>query len=137
MDHGGVAAYSFTARRRATYLRALEEGMTRTAAAAAAGVPLRTVQRHAQRDPELRAAVEEAEDCAVVMVEDALFTTAQRGNVRAQELFLVNRAPGRWRRAGDAEAAAAGAATGLVRALVASVKAEPPEEDGTPREDSA
>ena len=78
-------------------LASLEGGGSIHAACKAAQIDRKTLYRWRKDDPELEAAVQSARITAIEVVEDALFLTAQKGNVTAQIFFLCNRASKRWR----------------------------------------
>jgi hypothetical protein len=87
----------FNAERKEAYLERLREGMRRGKAAQAVGVDRSTVWRAVQEDPEFAAAVDQAELDACEIIEDALFESAKKGNVTAQQVWLYNRHPDRWK----------------------------------------
>lgn len=89
--------YKFTKARQAEFLRLTREGMRRSAAARKVGLTPSTVIHHAANYPEFAKALDEAEREATDQVEDALFQSALGGNVTAQQVWLYNRAPERWR----------------------------------------
>lgn len=67
-----------------------------TAAAEAIGVSASTLHKERLRDPDFDAAVAAANVSFDDLVEDALLSTALKGNVKAMELWLYNRSPQRW-----------------------------------------
>ena len=87
----------FNAERKEAYLERLREGMRRGKAAQAVGVDRSTVWRAVQEDPEFAAAVDQAELDACEIIEDALFESAKKGNVTAQQVWLYNRHPDCWK----------------------------------------
>jgi hypothetical protein len=73
------------------FLSLLRAGNTITGSCEALGVSYWTVRSHRKRDQRFDGKVRAALDCAVAMVEDALYTEAVKGNVTAIIFFLVNR----------------------------------------------
>jgi len=91
-----IKSYKFTDNKKDEYLELLRQGGRRYASAKAVGVTPQTVNAHVKDDPNFAKAVDEAEMEANEQVEDALFMTATSGNVTAMQVWLYNRAPGRW-----------------------------------------
>ena len=91
-----IKSYKFTDNKKDEYLELLRQGGRRYASAKAVGVTPQTVNAHVKDDPNFAKAVDEAEVEANEQVEDALFMTATSGNVTAMQVWLYNRAPGRW-----------------------------------------
>ena len=91
-----IKSYKFTDNKKDEYLELLRQGGRRYASAKAVGVTPQTVNAHVKDDPNFARAVDEAEMEANEQVEDALFMTATSGNVTAMQVWLYNRAPGRW-----------------------------------------
>ncbi|MGH2469638.1 MAG: hypothetical protein ACRDGF_06165 [Chloroflexota bacterium] len=89
--------YKFTARKRAAFLKLLTEGQRRGAAAEAVGVTRQTAQQTYALESDFASQVDEAELAANEPVEDALYQAAVSGNVRAEEVWLYNRLPDRWK----------------------------------------
>lgn len=89
--------YKFTKEKQEEFLRLTQEGQRRSAAARAIGLRPQTVSYHAIKYPAFAKALDEAEREATEQVEDALFQSALGGNVTAQQVWLYNRAPDRWR----------------------------------------
>ena len=88
--------------KKAEFLRLLrEKRCSRMAAADGVGTSRITVWRHMDADPDFRRRVSEAEMDVerekILEVEDALFQAAINGHVTAQQVFLYNRAPERWK----------------------------------------
>lgn len=79
------------------YLRLLRDGQRRGQAARACGVSYETVRLHLHAEPWFAHAVHDAEMDANEVVENALFETAKAGNVLAQQVWLYNRSPDRWK----------------------------------------
>lgn len=88
--------YRLNERRRQAYLGFLAGGLRRGAAAAAAGVSRMQITRYMATNEEFAKAVDEAEMSACEPVENALYKSAIGGNVIAAQVWLYNRAPGRW-----------------------------------------
>lgn len=86
----------FNATARAAYLKAIEDGCSMTEAAAAIGLDRTTVWAYRKQHPEFEEQIFEAERASVAVVESALFEQCRKGNVRAIEFYLCNRAPERW-----------------------------------------
>jgi len=91
-----IKSYKFTDNKKDEYLELLRQGGRRYASAKAVGVTPQTVNAHVKDDPNFAKDVDEAEVEANEQVEDALFMTATSGNVTAMQVWLYNRAPGRW-----------------------------------------
>ena len=100
----------FDAIKREKYLDLLREGGRRQASAHAVGVDHKTVTKAMDSDPDFAAAVSLAEANANEIIENALFKSAkgywkgegeQRryypGNVTAQQVWLYNRNPEKWK----------------------------------------
>ena len=88
----------------AVYLESRRQGCTITAACAAAGIDPSTFRKQRKKDPTLAIRDELAKESSVATVEGAVFKAASepdhhvRDNVKAQELFLYNRASDRYRK---------------------------------------
>lgn len=104
-DHGPT---KFDTVKRKAYLDLLASGGRRIASAIAVGVHIKTVERAIQADPDFAEAVSHAEMAANQKVEDALYQSALNGNVTAQQVWLYNRDPHRWRDARRVEHTGAG-----------------------------
>jgi len=65
-------------------------------AAASAGIAESTLLKGRHQDPDFDHALLAAERHSVAKVEDTLYKTALKGNVRACETILYNRSPDRW-----------------------------------------
>lgn len=89
-------AYRFNATRQAQYLDLLRQGLRRGKAAEATGVTRQLVNKYIHENEAFAAEVDKAEMDAVELVEDALWKAATGGNVVAIQVWLYNRAPGRW-----------------------------------------
>jgi len=82
-------------------LEALNGGQARYRACESVGISLATFYRWLKQDKKFAREVAEAEEIAVMVVEDALYAKAVRGDVRAMIFFLTNRRPNRWKVAGN------------------------------------
>jgi hypothetical protein len=82
-------------------LEGLNGGLSRYKACENAGISLATFYRWLKQDKKFAKEVAEAEEVAVMMVEDALYVKAVKGDVRAMIFFLTNRRPNRWKVAGN------------------------------------
>jgi len=78
----------------------LLEGKARANACAEAGVSRATFYRWLKKDKRFAREVAEAEELAVMLVEDALYLKAIKGDVRAMIFFLTNKRPERWKAEG-------------------------------------
>ena len=74
----------------------LKEGVGRTAACKKLNVARSTFNRHLNSNQKFNEAVHAAEMDANEVIEMALFSTAKKGNVTAQQVWLYNRSPERW-----------------------------------------
>lgn len=83
--------------KRQKYLEQIQQGVGRYAAAAAAGTSPRTIERHLEASKTFRDQVSQAELTINETVENALYQSAISGNVVAQQVWLYNRQPERWR----------------------------------------
>ena len=77
------------------YLEALERGLSRTRAAAQAGVSYQTVYNYRKKNPDFELEEHNAKQRAIGVIENAGFELAQR-NVTANIFWLKNQAPERW-----------------------------------------
>lgn len=96
-EAGETHRNKFDTIKKAKYIEYIANGHTRGYAATLAGVHRATVSIHIKKDKEFRDAVSQAEIDAIGKVENALFEAATRGNVTAQQVFLYNRDPERWK----------------------------------------
>lgn len=87
----------FSEVRRIRYLGRLAAGSARMNAARSAGVSYELIRMYRKAHPEFSQEEEAAELEACGAVEGALFTSAIKGNVTAQQVYLYNRAPDRWK----------------------------------------
>jgi len=82
---------------REEYLKALrEKGLSLRKAAESIGIHRDTIYAYRLANPDYEVEVQKARLSAVEFVEDALYEQCTRGNVRAIEFFLCNRAQDRW-----------------------------------------
>ncbi len=93
---GKKRPWKFDEARRRRYCELLARGGRRIVSARAVGVDIKTVERAITSDKAFAEAVSGAEMEADQHVEDALYKSALRGNVTAQQVWLYNRRPDRW-----------------------------------------
>ena len=74
----------------------LKEGVGRTAACKKLNIARSTFNRCLNSNQKFNEAVHAAEMDANEVIEMALFSTAKKGNVTAQQVWLYNRSPERW-----------------------------------------
>jgi hypothetical protein len=86
----------FDAARREIFLDFLRKGIRRTQACKKTGIGRGTFNRCMNANPKFAAEVAQAETDANELVEQALFNSALKGNVTAQQVWLYNRDPVRW-----------------------------------------
>ena len=79
------------------YIENLKNGTTRGEAAEAAKTCTSTIWNWRKEDPEFAKEEEEALESRITIIEDALHTNAQKGNVIAQIFWLKNRGRGKWK----------------------------------------
>ncbi len=89
----------FDAVKKKEYIRLLTAGGRRMACAAQVGVNARTVEKHMHKYPAFAEDVSYAETTANERVEGAMYLSAIGGNVTAQQVWLYNRSPERWKNA--------------------------------------
>jgi hypothetical protein len=82
-------------------LEALNNGLARYKACETVGISPVTFYRWLKQDKKFAREVAEAEEIAVMIVEDVLYAKAIKGDVRAMIFFLTNRRPNRWKVAGN------------------------------------
>lgn len=78
-------------------LESLRNGESIVTACKAAGIHPATFWRWRKADSELDAETEAAISSRVMIVEDALYANALKGNVTAQMFYLMNQASERWK----------------------------------------
>ena len=89
-------AGKFGVRKQQQFLKLLEEGSRRGAAASQVGISYVTVWRRIRDDQDFADLVDSVEMKADEEVEDALREAALSGNVTACQVWLYNRQPERW-----------------------------------------
>ena len=82
-------------------LKSLAGGSTQFVACKAAGINDGTLWRWRVADARLDRLIDKVLDVRVKFVEDALYQTALKGSVQAQQYFLNNRARNKWQQAPD------------------------------------
>lgn len=90
-------SYKFGAIKKREFLKLLQEGARRGAAAEAVGITRETVRQYMKEELDFAAAVDQAEMDAHELIEDALFLAAQSGNVVAGIFYLCNRMSEKWK----------------------------------------
>lgn len=86
----------FDAARREIFLDLLRKGVRRTQACKKAGISRPTFNKCMNNNKKFAAEVAQAESDANELVEQAMFSSALKGNVTAQQVWLYNRDPDRW-----------------------------------------
>jgi len=86
----------FDAARREIFLDLLRKGIRRTQACKKAGISRPTFNKCMNNNKKFAAEVAQAETDANELVEQAMFSSALKGNVTAQQVWLYNRDPDRW-----------------------------------------
>jgi hypothetical protein len=86
----------FDAARREIFLDLLRKGIRRTQACKKAGISRPTFNKCMNNNKKFAAEVAQAETDANELVEQAMFNSALKGNVTAQQVWLYNRDPERW-----------------------------------------
>lgn len=86
----------FDAARREIFLDLLRKGIRRTQACKKAGISRPTFNKYMNNNKKFAAEVAQAETDANELVEQAMFSSALKGNVTAQQVWLYNRDPDRW-----------------------------------------
>src|SRR5574344_2031628 len=86
----------FDAARRELFLDLLRKGIRRTQACKKAGISRPTFNKCMNNNKKFAAEVAQAETDANELVEQAMFNSALKGNVTAQQVWLYNRDPERW-----------------------------------------
>jgi hypothetical protein len=84
-------------KRQEGFLTSLEGGVSILKASKAAGIDYKTIWNWRKDDEEFDNKVTAILDSRIMIVEDALFLNAAKGNVIAQIFWLKNRSNGRWR----------------------------------------
>jgi hypothetical protein len=78
-------------------LRSLKSGASLVQSCKGIGIDVSTFWKWRQKSPKLEAKVYEIMDSRISIVEDALYNAAVKGNVKACETFLFNRAHTKWK----------------------------------------
>ena len=86
----------FDAARREIFLDLLRKGVRRTQACKKAGISRPTFNKYMNNNKKFAAEVAQAETDANELVEQAMFSSALKGNVTAQQVWLYNRDPEHW-----------------------------------------
>lgn len=86
----------FDAARREIFLDLLRKGIRRTQACKKAGISRPTFNKYMNNNKKFAAEVAQAETDANELVEQAMFSSALKGNVTAQQVWLYNRDPEHW-----------------------------------------
>ena len=84
-------------RRKEGFLESLDNGVSVLKASKAAGIAYKTIWRWRKDDPDFDAEILSIQDSRIMIVEDALFLNAAKGNLGAQIFWLKNRSGGRWK----------------------------------------
>ena len=90
-------AYKFTPEKQEQYLKLLSKGGRRHASAYKIGVTPALICAVRKRDPEFAKDMALAERIANEHVESAMYQSALEGNVTAQQVWLYNRMPQKWK----------------------------------------
>jgi hypothetical protein len=108
----------FDEARRAAFLDKIAEGRSLEGAAMDVGLTRSALWHILAVDPAFDAQVQSAEELACGPVEEALYGAARSGrDIRASELWLINRAPRRWRAKQGANAISITAGAGSTVAI--------------------
>lgn len=84
-------------KRQNSFLKSLEGGVSVLKASKAADIDYKTIWRWRRDDEEFNENVMVILDSRIMIVEDALFLNAAKGNLGAQVFYLKNRARDRWK----------------------------------------
>lgn len=79
-------------------ISSLENGCSIAKACSGANVSTVAFYKWRKADPKLAETVEEIIESRIMVVEDAVYFSAVNGDSRAQEFYLTNRAPDRWKK---------------------------------------
>jgi len=93
----GINGSKFDAIKQQEYIQQLSQGVGRCAAAEAVGVNVKTVERHMKADKAFAENVSTAEMFRDDQMVNALYQSGINGNVIAQQVWLYNRRPDRWK----------------------------------------
>lgn len=89
--------YKFTPEKQKEYLKLLVDGGRRHASAYKIGVTPALIVAVRKRDQEFAKAMDLAERVANEHIESAMYQSAINGNVTAQQVWLYNRMPDKWK----------------------------------------
>lgn len=89
--------YKFTTEKQREYLELLAKGGRRHASAYKIGITPANICAKRKTDPEFKKAMDLAERIANEHVESAMYRSAIKGNVTAQQVWLYNRMPHKWK----------------------------------------
>lgn len=92
-----IDAIVFRQKRQDGFLKSLEGGVSVLKASKAADIDYKTIWRWRKDDEEFDNKVTAILDSRIMIVEDALFLNAAKGNLGAQVFYLKNRAQKRWK----------------------------------------
>jgi hypothetical protein len=92
-----MTATKLTPEKQEEYLEKLRQGCTFSNAAAVVGVRRQTVWSLRKKNKTFDERVKEAQRSCCAQVENALFKSAIEGNTTAQQVFLYNRCPEKWK----------------------------------------
>lgn len=84
-------------KRQKVFLKSLEGGVSVLKASKAANIDYKTIWRWRKDDEEFNIEIMSILDSRIMIVEDALFLNAAKGNLGAQVFYLKNRARDRWK----------------------------------------
>jgi len=84
-------------KRQEAFLKSLEGGVSVLKASKAAGIDYKTIWIWRKESEEFNKKVTSILDSRIMIVEDALFLNAAKGNLGAQIFWLKNRSKGRWK----------------------------------------
>ena len=84
-------------KRKEGFLKNLDGGVSVLKASKTAGIAYMTIWRWRKEDPEFDAAIGAIMESRIMIVEDALYLNAAKGNLGAQIFWLKNRSGGRWK----------------------------------------
>jgi len=84
-------------KRKEGFLESLDNGVSILKASKGAGVDYSTIWRWRRDDSEFDEKITAIMDSRIMIVEDALFLNAAKGNLGAQIFWLKNRSGGRWK----------------------------------------
>ena len=84
-------------KRQEGFLQSLEGGVSVLKASKTAGIDYKTIWRWRRDDEEFDNKVTAILDSRIMIIEDALFLNAAKGNLGAQIFWLKNRSEGRWK----------------------------------------